>query len=166
MNSNKSERTTQVDRERVLERLKNSGGKRLTKASLVKTKSEEQALKELVRAGKVANLGSVNSSYYVLLRDQSVDSLCLSLAISAVKGLTEAGRLRLVTKSEIETKNKLPKQAREVLGKALKHLVDGRSLILLKAGKATTFYQWHRCATMSQLHLRRSRPHSIPLPRG
>lgn len=139
MNSNKSERTAQVERERVLERLKYSGGKGLTKASLVKTKSEEQALKELVRTGKVANLGSVNSSYYVLLLDRSVNSLCLSLAISAVKGLTEAGRPRLVAKSEIEKRNKLPAKARGVVAQALKNLVDERLLIPLKAGSSNYF---------------------------
>ncbi len=74
MNSSRSEQTAQAA-QCILERLKSSGGKGLTKKVLAKKKLEEQALKEVVRAGKVANLGAANSSYYVLLSDQSVDSV-------------------------------------------------------------------------------------------
>jgi hypothetical protein len=112
MNSSRSEQTAQAA-QRILERLKSSGGKGLTKKALVKTRSGEQALKELVRAEKVANLGAANSSYYVLLSDQSVDLLCLSLAISTVKDLIDSSKPRLVSKSEIEKKIKLPSRARK-----------------------------------------------------
>lgn len=139
MSSNKSERTAQVARERILEQLKSVGGKGFTKTAIAKNKSEKQALEELVGTGKVANLGSEKSSYYVFVGQQSVDSLCLSLAISAVKGLTEAGRPRLVAKSEIEKRNKLPAKARGVVAQALKNLVDERLLIPLKAGSSNYF---------------------------
>jgi hypothetical protein len=107
--------------------------------ALVKTRSGEQALKELVRAGKVANLGAANSSYYVLLGDQSVDSFCLSLAISAVKGLTEGSKPGLVSQFKIKNNNKLPAKAKGILGQALKHLVAERSLIPLRAGTGNYF---------------------------
>lgn len=138
MNSSRSEQTAQAA-QCILERLKSSGGKGLTKKVLAKKKLEEQALKELVRAGKVANLGAANSSYYVLLSDQSVDLLCLSLAISTVKGLTDSSKPRLVSKSEIEKKIKLPSRARKALGQALKQLVAEHSLIPLKAGRSNYF---------------------------
>jgi hypothetical protein len=138
MNSSRSEQTAQAA-QCILERLKSSGGKWLTKKALVKTRSEEQTLKELVRAGKVANLGAANSSYYVLLGDQSVDLLCLSLAISTVKDLTDSSKPRLVSKSEIEKKIKLPARARKALGQALKQLVAEHSLIPLKAGRSNYF---------------------------
>ncbi len=139
MNSSKSEQTAQAERERILERLKNSGGKGLKKSALVKTKSGEQVLKELVQAGKVANLGATNPSYYVLLGDQNVDSFCLSLAISAVKALTEGSKPYLISKSKIKEKIKLPSKAKQALGKALKQLVDERSLIPLRAGTGNYF---------------------------
>lgn len=140
MNSSKSEQTAQAERERILERLKNSGGKGLKKSALVKTKSGEQILKELVQAGKVANLGSANPSYYVLLGDQSVDLFCLSLAISAVKGLTNGSKPQLVPKSKIdEKKRKLPAKARGAVDQALKQLVTERALIPLKAGRSNYF---------------------------
>jgi hypothetical protein len=138
MNSSRSEQIAQAA-QRILERLKSSGGKGLTKKVLTKEKLEEQALKELVRAGKVANLGAANSSYYVLLGDQSIDALRLSLAISAVKDLMGDGKPRLVSKAEIEKKNKLPSKARQTLLQALKQLVDERWLISLKAGRSNYF---------------------------
>jgi hypothetical protein len=138
MNSSRSEQTAQA-KQRILEQLKNSSGKGLKKTAFIKTKSENQALEELVRAGKIANLGSVNPSYYVLLGDQSVDSLCLSLAISAVKTLTDSSKPCLVSKLEIEKKVKLPSKARQALLQALKQLVDERWLISLKAGRSNYF---------------------------
>jgi hypothetical protein len=71
MNSSRSEQTAQAA-QRILERLKSSGGKGLTKKVLAKKKHEEQALKELVRAGKVANLGAANSSYYLMVRSNFI----------------------------------------------------------------------------------------------
>lgn len=138
MNSSRSEQTAQAA-QRILERLKSSGGKGLTKKALIKTRSEEQTLKELVRAGKVTNLGAANSSYYVLLGEQSVDSFCLSLAISAVKGLTEGSKPCLISKPEIEKKIKLPAKAKSALSQALKQLVAKRSLIPLKGGRSNYF---------------------------
>jgi hypothetical protein len=138
MNLSRSEQIAQAA-QRILERLKSSGGKGLTKKVLTKEKLEEQALKELVRVGKVANLGAANSSYYVLLGDQSVDSFCLSLAISAVKGLTEGSQPRLVSKSKIEKESKLPAKAKSALSQALKQLVAERSLIPLKGGRSNYF---------------------------
>ena len=138
MNSSRSEQTAQAA-QRILERLKSSGGKGLTKKVLAKKKLEEQALQELVRAGKVTNLGAANSSYYVLLGEQSVDSFCLSLAISAVKDLTEGSKPCLVSKPEIEKKIKLPTKAKSALSQALKQLVAKRSLIPLKGGRSNYF---------------------------
>jgi hypothetical protein len=138
MNSSRSEQTAQAA-QRILEQLKSSSGKGLTKKVLAKKKLEEQALKELARAGKVANLGAVNSSYYVLLGDQSVDSFCLSLAISAVKDLTDSSKPCLVSKLEIEKKVKLPSRAKKILDRALKQLVAEHSLIPLKAGRSNYF---------------------------
>jgi hypothetical protein len=138
MNSSRSEQIAQAA-QRILERLKSSDGKGLKKTMFIKTKSENQALEELVRAGKIANLGSVSLSYYVLLGDQSVDSLCLSLAISAVKTLTDSSKPCLISKLEIEKKVKLPSKARQALLQALKQLVDEKWLISLKAGRSNYF---------------------------
>jgi hypothetical protein len=109
MNSSRSEQTAQAA-QRILERLKSSGGKGLTKKVLAKKKHEEQALKELVRVGKIANLGAANSSYYVLLGEQSVGLLCLSLAISAVKDLMGGGKPRLVSRPKSRRKINSPQR--------------------------------------------------------